>query len=318
MSPAFTGAKAIGAYRIEDSFNGGAGGNTFETFGRNVSVDTFEGVNNGVELFEFCQRSPTQVVEQSFEGSFSVSFVLSTWSFLDLFDDTTEDTDGDTNPEYGFETPQSFELIVSRKDATTTSDTRIATGCIPQSLSIDSQVDGTVEVTIDGIYADEAYESVDTSNYGQVASGKDALNFADVSLSYDGGTLALPRGITINIDNQMNLLSTLGSRKASEFTVGPLTGSLDITHAVEVDETTTLESMYGGTSVSETVSDDTAIDITFDNTNASGSGQVKAVWNFTGFTEDYSESGIDVEEDFIEADVTETIKGGVNVEVTED
>lgn len=319
---AFTGANAIGAYREESSFNDHDGTGDYEPFGRNVTIDTFEGANNGVELFEFCQRAPTGVIEQNFEGTFSTTFVASTFDFLELYDDETVDEDSDSNPEYEFETPQSFEVIVDRKQSTTGTDgvTRVATGCIPQSLEVSVTVDGLLEVTIDGVYAGEEKRDEDIeSSYSQVPEDKDALTFADVTFDYNGSSLELPRGVTVSLESGTSLLSTLGSREASNFTVGSLTGSVDITHAVEVDETTTLESMYGTTdSAGGDVADDNTIVITMDNGESSDSGQVKAEWTIPGFTESYAESGIDVEEEFVEADITETLSGKPSVEVTED
>lgn len=318
MSTTFTGANAIGAYRIEDDFNNGASGD-YQPFGRGVAIDTFEGTNNGTELYEFCQRTPTSVVEGNFQGSWSVNFVLSTLDFLDIFDSNASGSPTD----YKFDDPQSFEMVVHRKDSTAGTDgyTRIATGCIAQTLEFDAQVDGTVDVTMSGVYAGEKLEdSTDIeSNYSQVDSNKDSIAFDDVTtIDFKGNSLKLPRGVTISLDNSMTLLSVLGDREAGEFTTGPLSGTVEFTQAVEVDDTATLESMYGSSSgTGDSVSDSNSMTITMENDSTASPGNVTVEWNLTGFTESYSESGIDVEEDFVSADVSETLNGSITATVTE-
>lgn len=318
----FTAVNAVGTYATESTFDEGddttSASGTAKTFGRNVTVDTFEGVNNGQQLYQFSDRVPVQVVEQNFEGSFSVSFVLASFQFLELYDDNIPDnldsTDSGVDATATFEEPTSFEMVVNREDSDIT---RVATGCIPTSLEIDVQVDGTATVTVDGIYANEYKRTSDTLTQPTIDSDKDPINFADTSFTYEGSSLSLPRGVTISIENNMTLLSVLGQRTAGEYTVGSLTASVDISHAVEVNETDTLESMYGASSgVGTSVADDDAIVVTMDNGNTEGSGLVKGVWTFNGFTESYSENGIDVEEDFIGADVTETVTS-IDADITE-
>lgn len=309
----FTASDATLTYLVEQSFRGNVTDDSPKPFGRGTTVETYEFENNGEPLYRFGSRLPDTVSETQFRGSFSVSFTLATFTPFELFE-ASPPTDGSGNDVYDFGNlngdPQSFKIKITRDSGIA----RLVEGCVAQSLEIDSQVDGTVSVTISGAYATETrLEGVSSPSDPSIAGGKDALTFADTTLNYKSTNnnidLALPRGVTISIEQNNTLLSVLGQRTAGDFSTAEMTVSLDITHALEQTETVSLEDMYGsaGSGSPQTNVRNQIIKVTLDNGNESGTGsQAKAVFEITGFPDSYSEGGLDVQEDFVNADLSFT------------
>jgi len=319
----FTASDAVVSYIIEEDFNGSSTGNN-QRFGRGETIETVELNNNNEQLYEFGDRLPGTIRATNVSGSFSVSFTLATFQFLELLEkDPASSGTGADQYDLGSRNsdPQSFKISITRDGS---GEKRLIEGCVVQSLEMDSNVDGTVNVTLSGSYATEKVLSgVASPSDPSVSGNKPAQTFADTTLDFDPDdsniTIGLPQGVTVSVEQNNPLLSVLGQRQAGAFATAGMTASVDISEAVEEASTDSLETMYGVGGIQDVQDNIQEIEtrITFDNGKPSGEGQVQAVFKLFGKPESYSESGLNSAEDFVSADLSYNVST-VIVNVTED
>lgn len=282
-------------YGIEDSFNSppAAGGTPF---GSNATLNQAQGSNEAARVFEPANRVPIEIVERVFSGSWGVEFSFNTghlgWVELLL------GTDGNGGYTSTVE-PSSAAIAIGRTES---GSTRVLSGCVATSCSIDSSVNNEITVSISGAYADE---ELITPGTGGIASQPEltgeTATFADAALSFGGTTLGYVQNATVNIESNVNLINELGTRFAVDFSPKQLEPSVQFSKINEQGGTSQLEDMYGGgTSIQENVTSDTAMNLAISDETGS---TVMSVDLSGTFPESYGESGLGNPEE----DVTEQI-----------
>lgn len=281
--PTAAGHDAQLSFELESSFNGGGDGTT-RPFGGDATLSTREGANNAVRVFEPGSRQAAQIVEQHFEGSFSVEFTVTNpyWLAAVL---------GGSAGSYGGTTPSSIQIY----DGVGSYFDNALTGCVVSSATISASTQDTVTVTLDGAYADE-----DEVSGTQPTIENRALQFHDATLSLGGSTLNLIQEVELSIENNTDLVWELGSRFAVDFSPKQLTVSLDYTDFVNSSDS--LERFYGGSTTPQSqVTNSSDATLTLDD---GGSNTIE--FSVSGLIPDtYSLDGIGDPEADIEGSISE-------------
>lgn len=176
-----TGANTIWVYRWEDDqeFNQNPGEITDtenKTFGANVTADAADRSNNPERMWRPFDRAAETILEMQFDGSWGADFVLSnTWWLQFIFGEPeVEGTDAPYTHTYNLDPanpPKSAHLIEETHYPDGTAEQTVYTGCFVPSGDVDVSVEDTVDISLDGEYADEEfYEDATNSPYGEIAS----------------------------------------------------------------------------------------------------------------------------------------------------
>ncbi|AGM11980.1 hypothetical protein DNAM5_121 [Haloarcula californiae tailed virus 1] len=272
-------------------------------FGSDATMNTLEGSNNAVRVFDPNDREAREVIEQNFEGSWSVEFTLTNpWWLRGVihYDVSTSGASAPYTHDYDGDIPYSMR-IVQGTEATGTE--RVLKGCVISSAEISASVGGMVNVSLQGAYADE---DLDTGGVGAAQPTVDErpLHFAHATLKRDGATLSLVQNASLTIENNIDLIRELGSRIAADYS--PKQRTVDISYGDIVEDETEVQRMYGsGTTPQNTVENDKPMTFTFDD-GGSGSDKNAVTFNIGGaFPNSYSRSGIGDPEADLEGSLSE-------------
>jgi hypothetical protein len=306
--PATAGHATRAVFLWEDDSNGNhnfAGtpnDSDHKTFGANVSVDTAEFDNNAVNQFDPGDREPSSRVAQAFSGSWSTSFTLANpWFWRAVIAEPSTSGTGPYTHTFDGSVPWSMQIILPVES---TGNERILKGCVATSCTLEVSDNGQVSVTLSGPYADEEETSPGSGSLqAQVSESFDALQFGDGSLTLDSTTFDIVQGVTITIENNIDLVPALGQRTPADYSPKVRSTTVEWSKIVENDSNLTTRYGGGGTSPASRVDSDDEFsgDLTFDN-GETGSSQNKQVVNFSGvFPDTYGRSGTgDPTADYVE------------------
>jgi hypothetical protein len=275
-------------------------------WGADATYDTARGSNQALQVFEFGSRIPVDIVEQLFDGRWSVSFNYTNPWWMYLFYGSPSQTDnGDGSYTYTWdgESPGSIQIGIGREDS---GKERILKGCVATSATISPSVGGMVNVTIEGAYAEET-----TEDPGSIATqptiDHKPMTFADASLQLDGTTLGYVQEGSVQLQNETAIIAEWGTRVGIDYAPRTLLPTVNFTKINENGETDNLQRMYGSstsTSVQNNVTDVQSMTFGLDNGVSAGSGINTLDVSFSGtFPDSYAENGLGDPE----ADVTEDI-----------
>lgn len=282
-----TGAHTSLAYLWEDDGFGQEPADTdHKPFGADASLNTAEGSNNAVQVFEPASRQAIDVIEQNFSGSWSVQFTLTNpWWLGFVFGAPTSDTSTHTFAANGDPEPGRIYAGYEKSGST-----RELQGCVPASISISATVPDRTTVTIQGAYAREELDTANAVEQPPVTNR--AMTFAHSELRIGGSTQALVQDVTLNLQAQVDLINELGSRFAVDYSPKALSPTVDFTamHDSNHDE---LEEMYGGASQAQEVIDNKAtLELLVDN-GLDGEDMTAVSVEMAGsITDSYGEQGI--------------------------
>lgn len=263
-------------------------------FGANAALDTAEGANNAQQVFGPASRAPIDIVEQNFEGSWSVSFQYTNPWWLEMLFGEPSTTDITNESSYAHtydgEEPNSSQITIGREDS---GKARVLSGCVATRASVQVSVGNPAQVTLEGAYADEEVLSPSSLD-AQPSITKKPMTFADALLKKGGTTIGFVQQGTLSIQSNVDLLDEWGSRIAVDFSPKALTPQLNFEKFNEAGETTNLEEMYGGsTSVQEDVPGGDNYSLVLDNGKGESSGINKLEVTLTNtFPASYDEDGI--------------------------
>lgn len=302
--------------REDNGFASSPNDSTPKTWGADARLETAEGSNNARQVFEPASRTPTDIVEQTFDGSWSVTFSYTNpwWLYL-LFGppSTTENiNDGNYDHTYSGQSPGSVQITVGREDS---GKARVLKGCVASQVSVQVSVGNNTQVSLEGAYADE--EVVNPSSLtAQPTIQEKPMTFADATLKESGSTVGLVQQGSVSIQNNIDLIDEWGSRVPVDFSPKALTPQLSFQKLNEAGGTEDLEEMYGGnTSVQEDVTSSSPYSFVLDN-GKSGSNLSRFDLSLSGtFPGSYAEENIGNPQE----DVSERISRlaeGVSVTVT--
>lgn len=309
--PASTGADTRVSYVWE---NDGSGNPDFATaspsdsdykpFGADATMNTLEGRNNAVRVFEPSSREAAEVIEQAFEGAFSVEFTLTNpWWLRGVVDNsvsTTDNGDGSYTHTFSGDVPFPMRIVQGTES---TGNERTLLGCVIASVTLSAQVGGMGTVSIDGAYADDE-NATPASLTSQPALNERPMTFAQASVTRGGSTLSLIQNAQLTLENNTDLIHELGSRTAADYS--PKQRTADINYGDIVEDKTELERMYGsGSSVQSTVENTSNIVFQFDNGKSGSDKNVMKVTLKDAIPDSYSRSGVGDPEADLEGTLSE-------------
>lgn len=241
--PATAGHDVLLAYDWEDSFRTAPGSADKKPWGHNATLDTKEGSNEAVRLFEPGDPEAIDAIEQQFAGSWSVSFVLTNpWFFRAIIDAATSSGTSPTTHSFDGFPGDSMEIYTGKEPPGGTDVYRTLTGCVVQSATITWNIPGVVEVTLDGAYAKES----ETSSFTQPTLDYRALAFQDGRLNRGGTDLDFVQSLQVSIELNTDMILELGDRYAADYS--PKRRNTSIEYARIVQNTDDQQRAYGGAS----------------------------------------------------------------------
>ena len=276
-------------------------------FGSDARLTTREGSNNAVRTFDPNSREAREIIEQEFEGSWSVEFTLTNpWWVKGVIADASSSGTDPTTHTYDGAVPFPMRLIEGNES---TGNEYELKGCVIASCTVQVSVGGTVDVTLDGAYADE--EQVVTDDVASLTAQPTVeyrpLHFAQATVERPTGTtLSLVQNVNMSIENNTDLLRGLGSRFATAYS--PKARTTDVSYGDIVEDDSEMKRMYGDSAASspeDKVDNETSISLVVDN-GETGSAKNSLQFDLTkNITDTYSRSGAgDVESD-LEGELSE-------------
>ena len=310
--PAAAGHHARVSYLWENDTNGNPDFATsspddtdHKPFGSDATLNTMEGSNNAVRVFDPGSREAREVIEQNFQGSWSVEFTLTNPWFLRgvLHNEVqTSGTDAPYTHTFNGDIPYSLRIVQGTE---TVGSERELLGCVIASMDISATVGGMVTVTVDGAYADEAFDGSATLTSQPIVQQR-PLHFAHASVSRGGSTLSLIQNASLSIDNNTDLIPELGTRTAVDYS--PKQRTADIQYGDIVEDTDEVQRMYGGstaTSPEATVENTEDIVFTFDNGQTGEDKNSLTLTLNDAFPDSYGRSGAGDPESDLEGTLSE-------------
>jgi len=305
--PALAGHQSRGFYLWEDDGSGNPdfatsppADSTPKAFGADAVITTLEGSNNAVRVFEPGNREAIEIIEQEFAGSWTVEFVLTNpWFLRAVLDNNVSSSGTDpTTHTYDGDVPYSMRIVQGTE---TLSSERIAKGCVCARCDFNVNVQGNIEVTLEGAYADE--ENVDNI---QAQPGLDyrPMHFGQASLDRGGSTLSLLQDASVTIENNTDLIYELGIRTAVDYS--PKQRTIDVDYTGIKEDNTELERMYGSSAaVQQKVTNTSNFQFIADNGESGSAANILRINANTGFPDSFSPQGLGDPEADLEEQMTE-------------
>jgi hypothetical protein len=198
-----TGSRQIWAFVWEDDGEyaqepGDPSDSNFKAFGDDEDISEPDADNNPETYYRPFSRTPSEYHEMEFSGSWGCDFIYTNPYWLGFIFGTPNITDNTTDGngyELAFEQkpekpPKTAHLVEEThyEDGTVTQTVYIGAGVDSPDLS--TSVQDTMDVSLDGFYADErTYDSAANSPYGEIGSQPEPthspLNFANAELYLD-------------------------------------------------------------------------------------------------------------------------------------
>lgn len=286
----------------------------YKPFGTNTTLDTFEGSNNAVRVLNPASREATNVIEQNFSGSVSISFELTNpWWIRAVINEASSSGSDPTTHTFDGDVPDIMRIFEVIEDAGVSAGNHVLTqskGVVISTATVSVDVDGNVSVTLDGAYADE--ETDDDISTGSLPNGltqpstnERTMTFAQALVQRPDGTdLSLVQSASLTIENNTDMIGELGTRKSVDYS--PKLRTADIDYGKLVEDDTEVQRMYGSAAtVQEKVTNKESITLQFDN-NETGSNKNSLEFQLTGgFPDSLTRSGIGDPESNLENELSE-------------
>jgi len=292
------------AYLWEDNgFLADPADTDMKPFGIDTQLTTKEGANNAVRLFNPDDPRAQQIIEQNFSGTFTVEFTLTNpWWLRAVIGESSDD--GNIEPtEHTWDIDDDFpgdsmRLLVGN---TQTSTFKALKGCVVQTATITFEIPGTVNITLDGAYADE---DATQSSFDQPPVQYRALSYHDSSIDRGGDTLEFVQSLEVTINTNADMIQELGERKAVDYSPKQFNPGID--YARIRTDTPDQERFYGGAeSIQDSVENTADITILADN-EKTGADKNSLELSFPNvFPDSVSASGVGDPESDVEDALTE-------------
>jgi len=297
--PAVAGSDTRITYLWEDDGSGNPkfaasspNDSTYKTFGFDARLTDGGFDNDPVNLFDPASREAAERIARTFQGTWTIEFTLSNpwfWKAV-LADPTTTGGSAPYTHSFDGDTPYPMRIILGEEVNT---NERVLIGCVASTCTLETSDGGAATVTLSGAYADESESS--GSLQSQVSESRDALMFADGSLTFDSTTYSVVQNVSLTIENNISLIPELGSRTMVDYSPKVRDTTVDWEKIVENDDI--LKDGYGGSSGGTSPQsrvdgdDEFSGSFVFDN-QGSGSGLDKHTINFAGtFPDSFDRSG---------------------------
>lgn len=212
---------------------------TVKAFGSNVVPDTLEGSHEAVRVFN-ADRKAAEIIEQVFDGSWSVTFDLSTppwWLAAILGQPSSSSVSGDLY-DYTYALSNNNDPVSLRLYAPTDgfSDYEVYAGAVISSVTVNQSVPDSPEVTLTGAYATEpTRQSSPSVSIPDLAESTYSNRHAEVQ--FDGNTVGKSQSTELSIEANTELVNEIGSANAVDFIPKTFAPDLTMDHIVWVGQT---------------------------------------------------------------------------------
>ena len=195
------------AFDYEDTFATAPGTPSWKLPGVDTTVTTKEGTHNVVKLFDPDSREATELIEELFEGTLSVEFVLSNPDWIPLViapgdDGSPETFDGD------FPTSSTWVIGDTVRDQEDVLNGVVCTDC-----EVSCEVPGEFAVSLDFAYANQTTES-SVGSVGpadQPTPSNPPLTFSEAKYTVDGTEIEIVSNASLTIANNPDMLGDFGT-----------------------------------------------------------------------------------------------------------
>lgn len=300
-------------YVFEDSgFNTSPTDTTPKVFGGNTTMDTYEGSHQAVRVFN-AGRSAAEIIEQLFDGAWSVSFNLTEppWWLAAVFGQPTSTSLAGNLYEHVYTLTNGNDPVSLRLYTPTDgfNEYEVLGGAVVASVTVDQSPDGSPEVTVTGAYASEpTRQSTPSISIPNFAESTFSNRHAEVQA--DGSTVGRAQNTNLSLEAGTELVDEIGSENAVDFSPKTFAPDISFSKIRWVGETVDmLQSFKDATSA--------AVSLIYDN-GQTGDAQYMVEWDVSGaLPNQWSESGRnDPEADLVEE--LQHMAETASVTVTED
>ena len=241
--PGTTGSSTPLWFRWEDDgFASAPSDSTDKSFGADATADTNEGSNNAVRVLAPDSIEATDIIEQNFSGSFTISFTLADpWWLRAIFGAPTTTGSGPYTHAYDGETPSTMSIYMSDRQS---GGERVLRGCLLAEATITTTTPEFVQVELTGAYADEDKTAPGTIS-GQPDLDYRPLKYSETRLDIAGAKEAYVQDATLTVSLNTNLINALDSRTAVDFWAGLREVDVDYVAIKDGSNEDRLEDFYG-------------------------------------------------------------------------
>lgn len=208
------------AYVFEDAgFDSTPTDSTFKVFGSNATMDTFDGAEQAVRVYNASRRA-ADIIAQNFDGGWGVTHELTEppWWLAGIFGQPTSTNVSGSLYDYTYDLDNSNDPVPLRLYAPTEgfSEYKVVPGCYPVSASIEQGEGGNPELNITGGYARKPF--TDTSLSPTVPDfGEDPLTTRDAEVQVDNTTLAKAQNASVSLETGTEGVSEIGTGNMVDF-----------------------------------------------------------------------------------------------------
>jgi len=283
---ATAGHQARLSYDWEDGFRTVPATADKKPFGVDATLTTEDASNNAVRLFEPGDPEAVQIIEQEFSGSWTAEFTLSNpWFLRAVIDEASSSGTAPTTHTFDGFPGDPMRLFHGSENSSTY---YVLEGCVVTSATFTFNIPGTVDVTLEGAYANK---NADDPSFTQPTINERALSYHDSSITRGGTTLTFVQSLSISVSLNVDMIQELGSRFPEAYS--PKQRNTEITYARIAQDSTDQERAYGGaTTIQDSIENTADISVTASN-GKSGTDLNSVSLEFTDvFPDSVSRSGI--------------------------
>lgn len=218
MPGARSGHHANVVYAFEPSFNTGASSPTYKTFGGNATVDP-SGDKNAERIYN-ADRNTAEIVEQVFNGSFSVTHEITDplWYVSGILGEPSSSNISGSLYEHVYELdnnndPKSLRVYLPTDGF---SDYVVLPGCVITGLDIDQSQPGNPEATVSFEYAAEPFKDSSKSPSAP-AFDKSTYSNRDGSLTVDNNVVAKTQSASVSLSGVNEMVNEVGAGARVDF-----------------------------------------------------------------------------------------------------
>jgi len=202
------------AIATENTFASMSGSPSWFVPGYGAQVTTKEGSHQATKLFQPDSRSPNKFVEEQFEGTLSLEFVLSGPEFLEL---CIAPGDGGSPETFQGDFPTSATVVIGDEQRDNEDTLK---GFVVSDCEISCEVPGEFRVTLDGAFATQETDTTGIGTNGpadQPLPSGEPLTFQEAKYTVNGNVIKVLSNASLSISNNVDMLGDFGTNVAVDY-----------------------------------------------------------------------------------------------------
>lgn len=304
MVDPLTGHEVRAGYLWEDNgFRNAPTDSTYKIWGHDAQVTAAEGGHEAVRVFNPNSNRAADIIEQAFQGSFSLESVITNpwWLRGVLGTASTSGTSAPYTHTYQGGPPDPLRIAMANED---NEHERTLMGCVISDIEVSVEVEGNATLSIDGAYAKEKNPDESGNIFTQPTPEERPMTFAQATLDVGATTYQLVQSASLSLSLNTEMIRELGDRYPVTFSPKVFDVSLDFSRVRK--DNADIDRFYDGTdTMSQTVENEKTLDLLFDN-GESGSDKNSLSFEMSGaIPNELSEEGLGDEESDVEVSMTE-------------